>query len=30
MAVTMPEDWLSPAEGNRVWSAWQGDARVMR
>ncbi|MDI9504489.1 MAG: PfkB family carbohydrate kinase [Candidatus Excrementavichristensenella sp.] len=30
MAVTMLEDYASPADENQVWSVWQGNARVVR
>ena len=30
MAVTMLEDYASPADEQQVWSIWQGNARVLR
>ena len=30
MAVTMLEDYASPADEKQVWSVWQGNARVVR
>lgn len=30
MAVTMLEDYASPADEEQVWSVWQGNARVKR
>ena len=30
MAVTMLEDYATPADEEQVWSVWKGNARVKR